>query len=482
MGRLGTGGRATAERPDTARGPATHRRALAALVLADVAFAYQQTAVVPVIPVIEKEIGVPQAWGAWLLSGYLLVATVAAPVLGRLADRHGRRAMLLLGLGFFLAGSIAAAAAPTPVVLIAARAVQGVGGAVFPLSLSIVREEFPGDRVGSATGVLTGAFGIGTALGFATAGALTEAVSWHLVFAVGAAVVAPALPMVVRWVPSRPGPSGGALDVPGALLLSGVLALVLVGLTLLPQSKGAAWAVPGGLVAAGLAAGAVWFRRENRVAEPLIDLRTLRSPAQVWTNGVTVAIGYALFGTFYLVPQFVGNGREGFGAGTGTVGLYLLPLAAGQILGGPAARTLQKGGTPRRPLAAGMAALAAGTAACGLIGGSSRPAFLAAAFVIGCGAGLTISASGTLVNVQADREHAAVSTSVNSTVRRVGGSLGSQASAAVVILVGTGRGGWLTAFGLAAAFALVSVPFAARVPLPGAGAGPGEGSPPDFST
>ncbi|GAA2141898.1 MFS transporter [Actinomadura napierensis] len=460
----------TSERMTAARGgqrAGGHRKALTALVLADVAFAYQQTAVVPVIPVIEKEIGVPQAWGAWLLSGYLLVATVAAPVLGRLADRRGRRAMLLVGLGFFLAGSIAAAAAPSPVVLIAARAVQGIGGAVFPLSLSIVREEFPGDRVGSATGVLTGAFGIGTALGFATAGALTEAVSWHLVFAVGAAVVALALPLVVRWVPSRPGPSRGALDVPGALLLSAVLALILVGLTLLPQSKGATWAVPAGLIAAGLAAGAFWFRREGRVAEPLIDLRTLRSPAQVWTNGVTVAIGYALFGTFYLVPQFVGNGTEGFGAGTATVGLYLLPLAIGQILGGPAAKRLQKGGTPRRPLAAGMALLAAGTAACGAIGGSSRPAFLAAAFVIGCGAGLTISASGTLVNVKADKEHAGVSTSVNSTVRRIGGSVGGQASAAIIILVGTGRAGWSAAFGLAALFALVGVPFAARVPLGG---------------
>lgn len=481
MGRLGTDRRAASPRPDAARSPGAHRRALAALVLADVAFAYQQTAVVPVIPVIERETGVSQAWGARLLSGYLLVATVATPVLGRLADRRGRRAMLLAGLGFFLAGSVAAAAAPGPVVLIAARAVQGVGGAVFPLSLSIVREEFPRGRVGSATGVLTGAFGIGTALGFATAGALTDAVSWHLVFAVGAAVVALALPLVVRWVPSRPGPSGGALDVPGALLLSAVLALVLVGLTLLPQSTGAEWAVPGGLVAAGLAAGALWFRRENRVAEPLIDLRTLRSPAQVWTNGVTVAIGYALFGTFYLVPQFVGNGGEGFGAGTGTVGLYLLPLALGQILGGPAARTLQKGGTPRRPLAAGMAALAAGTAACGLVGGASRPAFLAAVFVIGCGAGLTISAGGTLVNVTADREHAGVSTSVNSTVRRVGGGLGGQASAAVLILVGSGRAGWLAAFGLAAAFALVSVPFAARVPLPSAGPGPGGGPSPDPS-
>ncbi|MBO2457876.1 MFS transporter [Actinomadura violacea] len=475
MGRLAAGRRAASERAGAARGLGGHRRALTALVLADVAFAYQQTAVVPVIPVIEKELGVAQAWGAWLLSGYLLVATVAAPVLGRLADRHGRRAMLLLGLGMFLLGSVAAAVAPDAVVLIAARAVQGIGGAVFPLSLSIVREEFPGDRVGSATGVLTGAFGIGTALGFATSGALTEAVSWHLVFAVGAAVVALAMPLVVRWVPARPGPSRGALDVPGALLLSAVLALVLVGLTLLPEAKGATWALPGGLIAAGLAAGAVWFRRENRVAEPLIDLRTLRSPAQVWTNGVTLAIGYTLFGTFYLVPQLVGNGQEGFGAGTGTVGLYLLPLAAGQILGGPAARTLQKGGTPRRPLAAGMALLAAGTAACGAIGGSSRPGFLAAAFVVGCGAGLTISASGTLVSVKADEEHAGVSTSLNSTVRRVGGGLGSQASAAILILVGSGRAGWLAAFGLAAAFALVSVPFAARVPLSGPAAGPPPG-------
>jgi predicted MFS family arabinose efflux permease len=254
------------------------------------------------------------------------------------------------------------------------------------------------------------------------------------------------------------------VDLPGALLLGGALGLLLVALTLAPEARGAAWALPAGLLVAAAAAGALWLRREGRAESPLVDRRTLRSPAELWTNGMTLAIGYALFGTYYLVPQFVQDRTHGFGVGLSLVGLFLLPAAVGQLLAGPAAGILQKRASPRFTLAAGLAGMAVGAAGFAWIGRESVPAFLAAAFLLGCGTGLAISSSSTLVSLGADDEHASVATSVNTTVRRLGGGIGSQVSAAVLVVAGTGTLAWTVAFGLAAAVCLLCAPITLRMP------------------
>jgi MFS family permease len=176
-------------------------------------------------------------------------------------------------------------------------------------------------------------------------------------------------------------------------------------------------------------------------------------------------IGYALFGAYYLVPQIVRDEQHGFGADTSLIGLYLLPSAVGQLLSGPAAGRLQGSGSPRRPLAVGLSAMAAALTGFAVIRDHSVVGFLAAAFVLGCGAGLCISSSSTLVSLGTPPENASVATALNSTVRRVGGGIGGQVSAGVLIVVGAGTGAWVTAFALGAVIAAASVPLAARIPL-----------------
>lgn len=466
--------------PPSASASGARRGVVAALAAADVAFAYQQTAVLPVIPDIERELHAPGAWGAWLLTGYLLVATVATPLIGRLADRYGRRRLLLIGLVVFFAGSVGAALSPGFTVLVLFRALQGVGGAVFPLSLSLIRQEFPGDRVGSTVGLLTGAFGLGTTLGFATSGALAAALTWRMVFAVGALVVGIAIPLVLLLVPARAAPTGGRVDLPGAALLGTALAALLVALTLAPQAaEGAEWLAPVVLGALVMPAGWLWWRREHSVDTPLVGVHVLRSPTELWTNGVTLVIGYALFGAYYLVPQIVRDEQHGFGADTSLIGLYLLPSAIGQLLAGPAATRLQRSGSPRRPLALGLTAMAAALVGFAVIRDQSVVGFLAAAFVLGCGAGLCISSSSTLVTLGTQPENASVATALNSTVRRVGGGIGSQAGAGILIVAGTGTGAWATAFAVGAVLAAAAVPAAARLPLRPPPAGRRERQPTD---
>ena len=131
---------AWASRPDNLRRGhrLRYRLTLVALLVADITFAFQQTAVIPAFPTIEQDLQAPATWTAWLLSGYLIVATVATPLLGKLGDQQGKRRLLLIALLLFLTGSVGAAVSPNIGLLIVFRTVQGVGGAVFPLTFAMI--------------------------------------------------------------------------------------------------------------------------------------------------------------------------------------------------------------------------------------------------------------------------------------------------------------------------------------------------------
>jgi MFS family permease len=123
---------------------------------------------------VEQSLGASREWSAWLITVYLIVATIATPAMGRLADLHGRRRMLLIGLGVFTAGSVGAAFAPDTAMLLACRAIQGVGGSVYPLTLAMARGLFRPARAARVIALSAGAFGFGTAAGFVGGGLLAQ--------------------------------------------------------------------------------------------------------------------------------------------------------------------------------------------------------------------------------------------------------------------------------------------------------------------
>jgi MFS family permease len=132
---------------------------LAILTLAGTAFALQQTMVIPALPTLQRELNTTTAWVTWVLTVFLLVASVATPILGKLGDQYGKERLLVVSLAVFLLGSIVAALAWNIWILIGARAIQGAGGASFPLSFGIIRDEFPREKVGVAIGLVSAVFG-----------------------------------------------------------------------------------------------------------------------------------------------------------------------------------------------------------------------------------------------------------------------------------------------------------------------------------
>lgn len=439
---------------------------LVALVVTDLAFAFQQTAVIPAIPTIRDALHARQEWAAWLLSIYLIAATVATPALARLADLRDARRVLLVALGVFLAGSVLGAVAPNIWVLLGARLLQGVGGAVFPLSLSLAREQLPPDRGGRAAAVLTGAFGAGSVMGFAVGGVFAQYADWRLIFASGAVAVLVGGLLVRRNVTTSESRAHGRYDGVGtALLATGAVGL-LVALTIGRQVGWVSWPVIALAVLTAVAVASL-VRWELRREDPLVDLGLFRNRPVLLANGAAVGLGWALFSAYLLIPRLVeaDPGRTGYGLGAGAAltGFVLLPAALLQTVASSVAGRIAGRVGQGRVLVGGMGVVVAG----GIVLALSRAdvaLLLVGVALLGAGAGTAIEACSSIATSAVPGDVAAVSAALNSTVRRLGGGIGSQVGVLVLSASALSVGrtpdappyvGFVIGFTLVAAWALL---------------------------
>ena len=311
-------------------------RTLVPLAGAALAYSLAQTMVIPALPELQAEFHADPADATWLLTAFLLTSSVATPLLGRLGDMHGKERWLLISLAIFGVGSLIAALGGSLAVLITGRAVQGAGGAIFPLAIGIIRDEFPRERVAPAIGTVSAMFGIGGGTGLVLAGLFVDHGSISWIFWLSVITTALAAFATWRWVPESPVRVRARIDWVGG----GLLSLVLIAL-LLPISEGNAWGWTSprvlGLFAAAAVLAVVWAWWERRVTDPLVNLALMRQ-RPVWTTNVAgFAIGFAMFGSFVLIPQFVqtpSSAGYGFGATVTESGLFLLPSALLMLFAG----------------------------------------------------------------------------------------------------------------------------------------------------
>lgn len=414
--------------------------ALVALLIADTVYGFQQTAVTPALVEIQHDLNASREWTTWLFSGYLIVASVTPIFLGKLADRSGKRRVYLAALGVFLLGSVVAATSPSIRVLVLARLVQGAGGAVFPLSFSILRDQLPPGRVRGGIGVLTGGFGLGALAGFGIGGLIAQFLSWRWIFGVGAVALAFGMLLVRFTVPASTVRTPRSLDTPGAVLFGGAMAALIVALTEGPRQG---WASPTvlGIFALAVAGAGGWVVRELHTSEPLMDLRVLASRPVLLTNMATLMGGYAVLGVNILLPFLLeGEGTAapttafGLAAGPLLIGVVLLPRALGQSVGGPVTGPLARLLGPAPAFAAGLATVAGSVFGMALWRGEAWM-LLTELGGLGAGFGLTIGMGGSIVTLAASPAEASIATSINSVLRRVGGGIGAQVAAAILATV-----------------------------------------------
>lgn len=448
-------------------------RTLVVLAGAALALALAQTMVVPALPVLQREFGADTAEVTWILTAFLLTASVSTPVLGRLGDMYGKERLLLVALGFFGLGSVVAAVAGSLAVVVAGRAVQGLGGAIVPLAIGIVRDEFPSGKVATGIGTISAMFGIGGGAGLVIAGVLVEAGDVAWIFWLSVAGTAAAAWGTWRWVPESPVRAPARIDWRGAILLSGALVALLLGVT---EGNGWGWGSPGvlGLFGAALVLGAAFAAVELRVDDPLVDLQLMRRRAMWTTNAVAMAVGFAMFGSFILIPQIAQTppvAGYGFGASVMASGLFLLPSSVVMLVAGPLGGTLGNRFGSKLPLALG--ALAAAAAYLWLaLAHDTRLDIYAGSTVLGLGIGLAFAAMANLVVSAAPQDQTGVATAINSIMRTVGGAIGAQAAAALVsastVTVGAvtvpAESGYTEAFAMSATGALVALGLTFAVP------------------
>ncbi|MET7419452.1 MFS transporter [Dactylosporangium sp. NPDC005555] len=411
------------------------------LSLGGLAFAVLQSLVAPAMSTIAHDLNASTADISWILTAYLLSASVLTPILGRLGDMAGKRKVLIGVLAVLAAGTLLAALAPNLAVLIVARAMQGAAGAILPLSIGIVRDELPREKVAVTVGLLSAIFGVGAGVGIVGAGPIVEHLSWHWLFWLPLVLVVIALLGAIFGMQESPVRTPGRLDVLGA----GILSVALVSL-LLAISKGQAWgwtdAATVGLLALGVVALVVFVVVELRVGEPLVDMR-LMSIRGVWaTDLVALILGFAMFGTFLLVPtllQLPAATGYGFGKSVSESGLFLLPTVLMMVVFGPIAGILNRRFGPKLPMFLGAVSVVAAFAL-PAIGHGAVWQVLASGILTGAGIGLSFAAMSNAIIESVPAAQTGEASSVNTIARTIGSSIGTAVVAAVITSKSTPQG------------------------------------------
>jgi EmrB/QacA subfamily drug resistance transporter len=419
---------------DTAKAPRSRGTAIILfLSLGGLSFAVLQSLVAPALGTIGTDLGVSTTDASWVLTAYLLSASVLTPILGRLGDMVGKRKVIIVVLALLLAGTILAALAPNLGVLIVARILQGAAGAVMPLSIGIVRDELPKERVSVTIGLLSAIFGIGAGVGIVTAGPIVEALSWHWLFWLPAVLVAIALLGAIFGIPESPVRTPGRLDLIG----TGILTVGLVSL-LLAIGEGQKWGWGDGktvgLLILGAIALVVFVIVELRVKEPLIDMSLFKHRG-VWTaHVVALAFGFAMFGTFILVPtllQLPSALGYGFGKTVSEAGLYLLPTVVAMIIAGVIGGILIRKIGPKIPMVIGGLSVTVAFLIPAL-GHAEEWQILVSGVLTGLGIGMALAATSNAIVESVPAAQTGEAISANTVIRTIGSSIGTAVIAALI--------------------------------------------------
>ncbi|MGQ0465126.1 MAG: MFS transporter [Sporichthyaceae bacterium] len=407
---------------------------LFALVAAAMAYALSQTLVSPALPEIQRELGTSTTAVTFVLTAFLLSASVATPIVGRLGDMFGKERMLMLTLVVFAAGSVVAAVAPNIQVLVLARVIQGAGGAIFPLAFGIIRDEFPREKVASSIGLVSATFGIGGGVGVVASGLIVDNLSWHWVFWAGLAVVLLAIVATYLWVPESPVKTPAKIDWTGATLLSLGLIAALVAVS---EGNRWGWLSPGivWLFALGLMLLVALAAYELRHPEPLVDMRLLGRRAVLTPNIAGFLVGFGMFGSFILIPQFVQTPEEagfGFGASVTQSGMFLLPTTIGMLVAGPLAGTLGTRVGSKIPLLMGTVSMALAYLFLAFVH-DERWAVFVGSGLLGTGLGLAYAAMANLIIEAVPQRQTGAASSINTIMRTIGGTLGGQIAASLIV-------------------------------------------------
>ena len=374
------------------------------------------------LPTLERDLHASSSQLQWIVDSYMLVFAGLLLTAGALGDRFGRRRALTAGLLIFGLGSALSAVASSAGMLIASRALMGVGGAfIMPSTLSILTATFPAHERAKAIGIWAGVSGLGIAIGPVAGGWIIEHAHWTWIFLVNIPFVAAALLAGRRLVPESRDPAAPRLDILGSVLSTAGLTALVWGIIEAPASG---WTSPAILAAfAGGAAILVAFAAwEMRIAEPMLDIRFFRNPRFSAASGAITLSFFAMFGAIFFLTQYQ---QLVLGTSPLETGLRILPVAAGLVIGGPLSAKLTARIGAKIVVATGMGLIATALLLMTQFEIDSGYGIIALTFVLlGMGIGMAMAPATDSVMGSLPLAKASVGSAVNDATRTTGGALG----------------------------------------------------------
>ncbi|WP_324197837.1 MFS transporter [Nocardia abscessus] len=455
------------------RGPAP-ALLIATLGMVGVVVSLMQTLVIPIIPSLPALLHTSASNASWVVTATLLAGAVATPISGRLGDMFGKRRVLFANLLLLVAGSVVCASFSTLLPEIVGRSLQGAAVGAIPLGISIMRDELPAERVGSAMAIMSATLGVGGAIGLPVAAAIAQNADWHVLFWTSAGLGVLCAALVFAFVPESPVRTPARFDFGGAIGLSVALLALLVAIT-----KGADWGWASAPILILFAVSVVvflgWGAFELRQRSPLVDLRVSARPRVLFTNVASIAVGFSLYGMSLTFPQLLMAPEQtgyGFGLSMVSAGLALAPTGFVMMLLSPVSARLSASRGPKVTLALGSSVIAVGYLCAVVLMNSVWEIMLASVIVAG-GVGLAYAAMPALIMGAVPITETAAANGLNSLMR----SIGTSTSAAVMSVVLAhmtiqfgphllpSRDGFHTTFLIAMAAALVAIALTALIPM-----------------
>jgi len=396
---------------------------MVAILLAMFLSALDQTIVGTALPRIVSQLNGNQLY-TWVVTIYLLTATVSGPIYGKLSDLFGRRPMILFGIGLFLIGSALSGLSQEMWQLVAARGVQGLGaGAIFPIALAVIGDLFQPSERAKYQGLFGAVFGVAALIGPALGGFLTDQVSWHWVFFVNIPLGLVAMVIIGRLLPAVKHPERvRSIDYLGAAVFAGAIIPILIGLT---NKLGHEWTDPvvGGLILFGFGMLAVFVWVESRAVEPLVPLGLFRNRTFAVSMTAVFLAAFGFFGSIIWLPRWF---QVVAGSSATESGYQALPLLAGLIVSSVVSgQLISRTGRYKWLITAALAIMSVGLfLMTHLQADTPLPQLWLWMVITGIGIGPTLAAFTVVVQNASPVAQLGAATSALTFFRQVGGSVG----------------------------------------------------------
>jgi EmrB/QacA subfamily drug resistance transporter len=421
--------------------PAPNHRVLWTFAISSIALfmaALDNLVVTTALPVIRASFQANLAELEWIVNAYTLTFAVLLLTGAALGDRFGRKRLFIIGLVIFTGGSAIAALSSNVTVLIVARAIQGLGGAILtPLSLTILSAAVPRERRAVALGAWGGIAGLAIAIGPLVGGAISEGLAWQWIFWVNVPIGLVAIPMAYARLTETHGPST-RLDLPGLGLVSSGLFAVVWGLV---RANEQGWTSPEilGSFAAGFVLLAGFVAWEARSAEPMLPLRLFRSRSFSAANVVSMLMTFGMFGSIFLLAQFfqVVQHYSPLQAGLRTLPWTIMPVFVAPIAGLLSSRT---GTRPLLVVGMTLQAIALGWMSLVITPTVDYGAIVPSFILAGVGMGLFFAPIANVVLSAVRPEEEGKASGANNAIRELGGVFG----VAVLASIFSANGGYAT--------------------------------------